>query len=70
MTLWPVSEDPTMMEFFYRHMLREGTPQRALLAAQREWIAQDRANGRQPHPFFWAAFVASGIGFGLEEKAR
>ncbi|MFA6560754.1 MAG: tetratricopeptide repeat protein [Verrucomicrobiia bacterium] len=70
MTLWPVADEPTMMEFFYRHLQTEGTPQRALLAAQREWIAKERSGGREPHPFFWAAFVASGTGFGLEEKAK
>jgi tetratricopeptide (TPR) repeat protein/CHAT domain-containing protein len=70
MTLWPVADEPTMMECFYRHLQTGGTPQRALLAAQREWIAKERSGGREPHPFFWAAFVASGTGFGLEEKAK
>ena len=72
MTLWPVNDEKTsdLMGIFYQHLQTEGTPQRALLGAQREWIAKERSSGRKPHPCFWAAFVASGIGFGLEEKAK
>jgi CHAT domain-containing protein len=55
------------MERFYHHLPGEGTPQRALLRAQREYIETARKEGRVPHPFFWAAFVASGSGLGLEK---
>lgn len=70
MTLWAVSDDATrqLMESLYRHLPEQRTPQRALLAAQREWIAKKRAAGLYPHPVHWASFVASGIGLGLEKK--
>ncbi len=70
MTLWAVSDDATrqLMESLYRHLPEQRTPQRALLAAQREWIAKKRAAGLYPHPVHWASFVASGIGTALEEK--
>ncbi|MBI5394864.1 MAG: CHAT domain-containing protein [Verrucomicrobia bacterium] len=70
MSLWAVSDDATrqLMESLYRHLPEERTPQRALLAAQREWIAKKRAAGLYPHPVHWASFVASGIGLGLEKK--
>jgi len=68
MSLWSVSDEATreLMVALYRHMSAERSPQRALLLAQREWIARERAAGRYPHPFYWAAFVASGVGLGLE----
>lgn len=68
LSLWPVSDEHTrlIMESFYAHLAREGNPPRALLAAQRAWIARQRAAGRYLHPFYWAAFVASGAGPSLE----
>ena len=36
--------------------------------AQREYIAADRKAGRTTDPFYWAAFVASGTGTGLDSK--
>ena len=68
MSLWSVSDRETtrLMESLYTHISKGGTPQLALLAAQREYIAAERAAGRYPHPFYWAAFVASGSGRGLE----
>jgi CHAT domain-containing protein/Tfp pilus assembly protein PilF len=69
MTLWAVSDEATrqLMESLYRHLPEQRTPQRALLAAQREWIARKRAAGLYPHPVHWAGFVASGIGLSLEK---
>jgi len=69
MTLWAVSDDATreLMQSLYRHLPEERTPQRALLAAQREWIAKKRAAGLYPHPVHWAAFLCSGIGLALEK---
>jgi CHAT domain-containing protein len=40
------------------------------LAAQRQYLAGTRKAGRVPHPFYWAAFVASGTGMGLEPPAK
>ncbi|MCX6898931.1 MAG: CHAT domain-containing protein [Verrucomicrobia bacterium] len=70
MTLWAVSDDATrqLMESLYRHLPEQRTPQRALLAAQREWIAKKRAAGLYPHPVHWAGFLASGIGLGLDDE--
>lgn len=69
MTFWAVSDEATreLMESLYRHLPQERTPQRALLAAQREWIAKKRAAGLYPHPVHWAAFLCSGIGLALEK---
>jgi CHAT domain-containing protein len=69
LSLWSGSDQETarLMERFYHHLPGEGTPQRALLRAQREYLETARKEGRVPHPFFWAAFVASGSGLGLEK---
>jgi CHAT domain-containing protein len=69
MTLWAVSDQATreLMQSLYRYLPQERTPQRALLAAQREWLAKKRAAGFYPHPVHWAAFLSSGIGLALEK---
>lgn len=70
MSLWSVSDKPTqaLMTSLYENLDKTGSPPRALLAAQRDWIAKERAAGRYPHPFYWAAFVASGTGLSLESQ--
>jgi CHAT domain-containing protein len=72
MALWKAPDEATseLMESLYTNLATQGTPQRALLAAQLAWIAKERAAGRYPHPLCWAAFVANGIGFGLDEPRR
>jgi len=64
MSLWSVPDQPTreLMESLYRHLENDRAAFRALLLAQREWIARERAAERYPHPFHWAAFIASGAG--------
>lgn len=67
MSLWSVPDVATreLMELLYRGGKEAGSTQRALLAAQRQWIEKEQAAGRYPHPFYWAGFVASGVGLGL-----
>ena len=62
-----LAENLQRLGSFY-HGIADGPPQRALLAAQRQWIARERAAGRYPHPFYWAAFVANGVGTGVERN--
>ena len=71
MSLWSVSDESTrdLMAALYRKLADGQSPQRALLGAQRAWIARQRSAGRWPAPFGWAAFVASGVGPGLAEAA-
>jgi CHAT domain-containing protein len=70
MALWSVSDDSTreLMGSLYRQLEAAGTAPRALLIAQRDWIARERAAGRYPHPFHWAAFIASGTGPSHESR--
>ena len=71
MALWSVSDESTrlLMERLYAHFMSSGSAQLALLETQREWIAEHRASGDYAHPFYWAAFVASGMGLSLELEA-
>jgi CHAT domain-containing protein len=68
MSLWKVNDLATkdLMVSMYKHIAAGETPPRALLAAQREYIATARTADEYPHPYFWAAFVANGTGTGLE----
>lgn len=61
MSLWRVPDDETaqLMEGFYR-ALKKNPPVEALRISQLGLLESLRAAGREPHPFFWAAFVASG----------
>jgi len=70
MSLWSVEDQATakLMEFMYKHVAKGESPQLSLLAAQREYVEAERKAGRYPHPFFWAAFVASGTGTGLSAR--
>lgn len=64
MALWKVPDKSTreLMKRFYEKYLEGKPPARALLEAQREMIAEERASGKDPDPFLWGAFVCSGIG--------
>lgn len=70
MSLWPVSDRQTseLMIATYRYLDAGQTPARSLLRAQRDYLAAERKAGRYPHPFYWAAFVNSGIGTGLDSR--
>jgi CHAT domain-containing protein len=71
-SLWSIADDSTrrLMSLFYRQVVEGMPPQLALLAAQRDWVANERARNHYPNPFYWAAFVVDGIGFGLEPPDR
>jgi CHAT domain-containing protein len=71
MSLWAVDDEQTrrLMTYFYEAFARGDAPPRALVAAQRRYLAEERAAGRAPDPRHWAAFVCSGIGAGLEPDA-
>jgi tetratricopeptide (TPR) repeat protein len=67
-SLAPVDDLTTqqLMVAMYREIALGKTPQIALLNAQRNYVRQKRSAGVYPHPFHWAAFVASGTGTGLQ----
>jgi hypothetical protein len=71
MSLWSVDDRATrdLMISMYTQYIQHQSPERALLAAQRQYIARERQAGRWPDPFYWAAFVASGTGTSLEDNA-
>jgi CHAT domain-containing protein len=64
MALWSVSDDATqeLMKAMYAKYLSGQPVWKALLDAQRDALAKERQAGREPNPFLWAAFVASGVG--------
>ena len=62
-SLWPVEDAATAQwsEALYAARLGEGLDTaHALAAAQRSVLAARRARGESTHPYYWAAFVASG----------
>jgi CHAT domain-containing protein/tetratricopeptide (TPR) repeat protein len=62
-SLWPVEDAATAQwsEALYAARLGEGLDTaQALAAAQRSVLAARRARGESTHPYYWAAFVASG----------
>lgn len=61
LSLWKVPDAETrrLMEAFYR-ALEDHPPAQALRIAQRGLLAELRDEGRDGHPFYWAAFVLSG----------
>jgi len=64
MSLWAVPDKGTqeLMVAFYKRYL-DGTPAgRALREAQLEYLRRARAEKRSRHPFYWDAFVHTGIG--------
>jgi len=70
MSLWQVDDKATstLIPAMYARFTQGQNPQQALLAAQRDYIAAQRKEGHYPHPYYWAAFVASGNGTGLEKN--
>ncbi|HOX02579.1 MAG TPA: CHAT domain-containing protein [Candidatus Paceibacterota bacterium] len=64
LALWKVDDEAArrLMTGFYKRRLGGQAVWRALLEAQREMVVQERTAGREPNPFYWAPFVASGIG--------
>ena len=58
MSLWNVSDAATrdLMVLYYRHLLAGRGRSEALRAAQRDLLRDPR----WAHPFYWAAFIASG----------
>jgi CHAT domain-containing protein len=62
-SLWPVDDAATadwMRALYAAHIERGLGTAAALAAAQRDVLAARRARGDSTHPYFWAAFVASG----------
>lgn len=62
-SLWPVDDDATAqwMRALYAARIEQGLDTAAsLVAAQRSVLAARRAGGDSTHPYYWAAFVASG----------
>jgi CHAT domain-containing protein len=68
MSLWPAHDriSVQLMEAMYAKIADGESPQRALLAAQRAFIKDEREAKRWPHPLYWGAFVASGSGKALQ----
>jgi CHAT domain-containing protein/Tfp pilus assembly protein PilF len=63
MSLWEVDDGATAewMEALYRAHLQQRVPVAESIArAQLSVLANRRARGESTHPFYWAAFVASG----------
>ena len=54
------------MTGMYKGVVSGQTPQVSLLKAQRDFVSQERKAGRWLHPYYWAAFVASGCGDGFD----
>ena len=62
-SLWPVEDAATAQwsEALYGARLDQGLDtDEALAAAQRAVLTARRAEGLSTHPYYWAAFVASG----------
>lgn len=62
LSLWKVPDAETgqLMAAFYEGLATGAEPVAALRAAQLAQIEAMRAEGRAPHPLFWAAFLVSG----------
>ena len=63
MSLWKVDDDATAewMEALYRSRLQQhATAPEAIAQAQVSVLSARRSRGESTHPFYWAAFVASG----------
>ncbi len=63
MSLWEADDAATAqwMEFLYRARLQKhASVPEAIAQAQLSMLADRRARGASVHPYFWAAFVASG----------
>jgi len=64
MSLWSVSDKATqeLLSDFYARYTKTGNPDQALREAQRAFLKQARKTGKRQNPFYWAAFVQTGIG--------
>lgn len=68
LSLWAVEDraGARLIDAMYAGIVAGESPQRALLRAQRDYLAAERRAGRWPHPFFWSALVVNGRGPALE----
>lgn len=59
-SLWQVNNKSTseLMCYFYKHLRQGESKDQALRSARRDYFAS--AEGRDHHPFFWAAFIPVG----------
>jgi CHAT domain-containing protein len=64
MSLWAVPDVATkdLLTDFYKRYLSGESPAQALRAAQLEFLTQARASGKRANPYYWGAFVHTGIG--------
>jgi len=62
MSLWQVDDNASVqwMTHFYTGLARGAGLAQAVSAASRETLAQRKADGESTHPYYWAAYVASG----------
>lgn len=68
MSLWAVNDESsaTIMEEFYRHLAQGKGKDESLRAAKINYL--DKAQGRQAHPYYWAAHVLIGDRSSLGSK--
>jgi CHAT domain-containing protein len=68
MSLWAVNDESSamIMEEFYRHLAQGKGKDHSLRAAKLSYL--DQAQGRQAHPYFWAAHVLIGDRSSLGSK--
>ena len=63
LTLWTVSDEAArewMRSFYQARLVRRASAAEAARDASRAILASRRAAGRSTHPYFWAAFIATG----------
>jgi CHAT domain-containing protein len=63
MSLWPIDDRSTerwMTALYDERLIRQQPTADAVRAADRRMLAERRRDGRSTHPFYWAAFVATG----------
>lgn len=68
MSLWAVNDESSanIMEEFYRHLAKGQGKDESLRAAKLNYL--DQAQGRQAHPYYWAAHVLIGDRSSLGSK--
>ena len=64
MTLWSVPDQATreLLGDFFGRYVKTKDADRSLRDAQRAYLKRARRTGRRANPFFWAAFVNTGLG--------